>query len=451
MLDLVIRQGNLVLPTGVVQGDLGISGGIITAMGNLPRRAANEEIDATGSFVFPAAVDAHIHFNDPGLPDREDFYTGTLAAAAGGTGTVIDMPLSGKPTVTDDQSLEMKKSAAASKAVVDYALWGGLVSDNVNQLDAMAEGGAIAFKAFTCDAGHNFAKATPDVLYRGMVEAKRLNLPVGVHCEDQALIEVFKAQAQQEQLNGVPAFLRSHCSLVEEAAVEMMLRLARNTGARTHLCHATLPSVVDMVQAARSEAAVTVETCPHYLLFTAEDLEQQQGILKCTPPLRSSNDREELWKRVLQGHIDMISSDHSPSTVAQKRPPDGSFSDAWGGVAGVQTFFSSMYSEGVCRRGMSPELLSRLVSTNPARIFGLYPHKGELKIGSDADCIIYDPRQSWRVSEETLYYKNKHSPLMGMELQGAVIQTLVRGTVVYACQGKIQGHPGFGRLLKPSC
>ena len=446
-LSCIITNGLVATPSGVVEADVGIADGKIAALaarGSLD--GAETVVDAAGRLVLPAVVDAHVHFNDPGLPDREDFASGTAAAAAGGVGTVVDMPLSGAPAVTSTESLELKKRAAAERAVVDYALWGGLVDDNVAELRAMRERGAVAFKAFTCFAGSDFPYARPEVLYRGLVEAKRHDLLVGVHCEDEALTSARERAAREAGRSGARDFLEAHAPVTELLAVDALIETARTTGARVHVCHATLPEVVDRVTRARGEARITVETCPHYLIFAESDLERLKGVLKCTPPVRTRESVEALWDRVLNGSVDVIASDHSPSTVAQKNPASGSFWDMWGGVQGVQTMLPALFTHGVKRRGMSVEALVRLVSENPARLMGLYPQKGAIRVGSDADLTILDPGARWTLSPEMLLHKNKHSPYLGMEFEGRVEATLVRGTIVY--DGKrIAAEPGYGRFL----
>ena len=445
---LLITGGRLVTPSGVIEADVAVHHGKIAAIGSAGSlKGAEEVVCAAGKYVLPAVVDAHVHFNDPGLPEREDITTGTSAAAAGGVGTVIDMPLSGAPAVTSPETLELKKKAAAVRAVVDYALWGGLVGDNVAQLEEMSRRGAAAFKAFTCFAGSDFPYATPDVLYRGMAEAKRLGLLIGVHCEDEALTSALEKRARSEGRQSVRDFLDAHSPLTELLAVDMVLDMARATGARVHICHATIPEAVDRVRAARG-ASVTVETCPHYLTFSEEDLERLQGILKCTPPVRSKEAVEGLWKRVFDGSVDMISSDHSPSTLGQKGPASGNFWDAWGGAQGVQTMLPALYTEGVIKRGLPIERLVQLISTNPARIFGLYPRKGALRIGSDGDLTIFDPQAEWTLSPEMLFYKNKHSPYLEMTFRGRVDATYVRGRAVFR-DGRVLALPGSGSMLRP--
>ena len=447
MYDLIIKNGLVVLPDEARKLDVAIRDGRFAAIGSDLEPGNAQVIDASGQYVLPGVVDAHAHFNDPGLPHREDFLSGTSAAAAGGTTTVFDMPLSGNPTVTSVETLELKKRAAREKAVVDYALWSGLVDDNVDEMDAIARAGAIAFKAFTCFAGDDFPYATNQILYRGMLRAVGMNTPVGVHCEDQNLVSYLEGCARANGDTSIRAFLDAHAPITELLSTQTVLELAKETGAPVHICHASLPEVVEAVRSAREwGACITVETCPHYLLFTEEDLERQKGFLKCTPPVRTKPDQEGLWEMVLSGEIDMIASDHSPSSIAEKTPEDGNFWTAWGGTNGVQTMLAALHSEGVLKRELPLEAMMRLLSTNPAMIFGIYPRKGAIRVGSDADFVLFDPAQVWKVVPELLHYKNKHTPYMGMEFTGKVKSTYVRGERVFH-QGDITARPGFGRMI----
>jgi allantoinase len=379
--------------------------------------------------------------------------SGTSAAAAGGVTTVIDMPLSGCPAVISPEALMMKKRAGELRARVDYSLWGGLVNDNVGDMGTMFQVGAVAFKAFTCFAGDDFPYATPDVLYRGMKEARRLGALIGVHCEDQGLTS--RLCINEAERGTVRSFLEAHSPLAELLATRAVIEMAVETGARVHICHATIPEAVDAVSQAREAGAdVTVETCPHYLVFSEDDLEGMGPVLKCAPPVRRRDAVEAMWKRVIDGTIDSIGSDHSPSTPQQKDISGGKkFADAWGGVQGIQTMLPVMFYEGTVKRGLPLERLVDLISTTPARLFSLYPKKGAIQPGSDADFVIFDPEARWTVTPEWLLHKNRHTPYMGMQLQGRVETTILRGRVAYSdsrvrdIRGRFQTgrFQGYGR------
>ena len=433
MFDLVLKNCMAVTPHGVVTSDVCVKdekiADIIPCGRDLP---AVSVVDIGRKYLFPGVIDPHVHFNDPGLPEREDLRTGTMAAAAGGVTTVIDMPLSGNPTIISLSALEQKKMSVIEKAVVDCALWGGLVNDNTEYLVDMAGSGACAFKAFTCYAGEDFPYVTRDVLLKGMMEAAAHDFLIGVHCEDEKIVSVRESEAKSSGRNGVRDFLKAHPPFSEEKAVEMVLEVAEISGARVHICHASIPSVVEKVVAARSRGVkATVETCPHYLIFTEDDLERMQGILKCTPPVRKQKDVDGMWNMLLSGKIDMLGSDHSPSTRSQKKQLRGNFWDIWGGINGVQTFFPLLFYYGVIKRGLGVEDLARLTSTKAAEIFGLWPEKGAISVGCDVDFVVFDPTEKWFVSQENLFYKNKHTPYHGMAVTGKVVMTFVRGKCVF--------------------
>ena len=448
-MNLIVKNGTVVLPTGVYTLDLSVKDGKINEIGFDLSGENATVVDAKGLYVLPGVVDTHVHFNDPGLTDREDMYTGTCAAAAGGVTSIFDMPLSGNPTITTPEALELKKQAAKEKAVVDYALWGGLINDNTSSMLEMYAQGARVFKAFTCFAGKDFPSATNGILYKGMREALKCDSMIGTHCEDYELVELFEKEAKERGDFTVRSFLDAHAPITETLASNTFIELCQNTGARCHVCHASLPEVIDLVTDAKERGAhITVETCPHYLIFSEKDLEEKGPVLKCTPPVRTDVDRELMWEKVFDGSVDLISSDHSPSTIALKNPASGNFWEAWGGVQGVQTMLSALFTEGVKKRGMKMEQLMQLISSKPAQIFGIYPQKGSLLPGSDADIVLFDPNEEWTVTPENIFYKNKHTPYMGMTLTGKVKETYVRGKRVYA-DGKIEAERGQGEMLFP--
>ncbi|MDO4559729.1 MAG: allantoinase AllB [bacterium] len=433
MFDLILKNGMAVTPQGVILADVCVKDEKVADIIPCGKCvAAAHVVDIGRKYLFPGVVDPHVHFNDPGLPEREDLRSGTMSAAAGGVTTVIDMPLSGNPTITSSGAFEQKKNAVIERAIVDCALWGGLINDNTENMAEMAASGACAFKAFTCYAGDDFPYVTRDVLLKGMQKAAEYDLLIGVHCEDEEAVGMLERDAKVSGRNGVKDFLKAHPPLSEERAVEMVLEAAEISGARAHICHASIPNVVEKVSAARRRGVkVTVETCPHYLIFTEDDLEKQQGILKCTPPVRKQEDVEGMWNMLLSGKIDILGSDHSPSTMSQKISSSSNFWDIWGGINGVQTLLPLLFYHGVVKRGLRVEDLVQLTSTKAAQIFGLWPQKGAIEIGCDADFAVFDPAEKWVVSQEKLFYKNKHTPYLGMEIIGKVVMTFVRGKCVF--------------------
>jgi allantoinase len=396
--------------------DVAIQDGLIAAFESGPARA---EIDARDLHVLPGVIDAHVHFNEPGRTDWEGWATGTSALAAGGATACIEMPLNAHPPTIDGPAFDAKRQAAERAAVVDFALWGGIVPGNLDRLEELAERGVVGFKAFMCDSGiADFPAADPDTLAAGMEKAAALNLPVAVHAEDPATLRTPRGTDWR-------AFVESRPVEAELRAIEHALALARETGCSLHVVHVSSAAGVALV--AGTDA--TCETCPHYLTLTDADLEQLGTRAKCAPPLRG--DTEELWSAI--GDIDLIASDHSPC------PPDmkaGEFTAAWGGIAGCQTLLPLLLDSG----RLTLEQVSALTSTNPARRFRLPKAHA---VGADADLTLVDLNAR---HAPTLHDRHKLSPFAGRPLRGKVVRTLLRGATVFH-DGAITAQRG--RLLKP--
>jgi allantoinase len=450
--DLCITNALLIDEDGAWQGGLGVRDGKIVARfeGEVACHA-DRMIDAGGLPLLPGLVDAHVHFNEPGRTDWEGFTHGSMAAAAGGVTTVIDMPLNSAPAVVDETTLLAKAQAIAGHSLVDYALWGGLVTNNVAHLAEQEAAGAVAYKAFMSLSGiDDFPAVTDGVLLDGLCYAATVDALVAVHAESEALTSHLTAQLRAQGRIDRRAWLESRPPVAELDAIIRALLLAREAKARLHVVHVSIADGVDAVQQARSMGlSVTCETCPHYLVLDEEDFVRIGPDAKCAPPLRSRMMVEELWQRVLAGQVDTIGSDHSPCPTADKRRGDANIWSAWGGISGVQTMLPLLLDEGVAKRDMPLPLLVKLTAANPARLFGLYPRKGTLRVGADADLVIVDPDAEWTVQPNDLFSRHSHSPYVGRTLRGRVQTTLVRGQVVYHA-GKIVGEAGHGRWIVPA-
>lgn len=441
---LILKSGRIVTEDGILDGDLVVENGKIAAItkpGGF-KKDGGPAIDCAGQYILPGAVDVHVHANDPGRTDREDFYSLTAAAAAGGVTAVVDMPIDSLPPTVDGDAFARKLASARSKCVVDFAFWGGLVNDNVAAMADMRRRGASGFKAFMVDVGEEFPFVDDDVLRRGMREAAALGCPVLVHAESEAL----RAVAAKNGGGGLASFLREHSVEVENAAVKTAIRLAREEGCRPHVCHASNAGAVELVaEAKRSGQAAGVETAMHYLVFSDGDLAERPNLLKCAPPLRSAAERESLWRALLAGDIDLIASDHSPC-LPEEKDAGVSVRDAWAGINGVQATLQLLFHEGVAKRGLPVRRLAELTAANPARLAGLYPRKGVIRVGADADLALLDPDREWRWSERNWLGKRKNTPYLGMSGKGLVTRTLVRGETVFDGDG-ICVERGFGRFL----
>ena len=436
MLELIVRGGKLVTLEGVWQADLGISGGQIVQVAPEIAEPARQEINASGLYVFPGLIDVHVHFNEPGQAHWEGIASGSAALAAGGGTAFFDMPLNSLPCTLDGPSFDQKLSAMQAHSHTDFALWGGLTPNNLQHMPDLAEHGVIGFKAFMCDSGlPQFPACDDATLYEGMRLAAQLGLPVAVHAESEALTAYLAQQKRQQSQTTWRDYLDSRPVFTELEAIQRALLLAQETGCKLHIVHISSGAGVVMAAEARAKGVdVSIETCPHYLAFTEEDLERLGALGKCAPPLRSELQRTLLWEQVLQGQVDIIASDHSPSLPEMKQGHD--FFSLWGGIAGVQSTLGVLLSEGWRQRGLALEQIAALLAANPAKRFGL-AQKGRLAEGYDADFALVDLGQTYTLRQEDLYYRHPISPYLGRTFVGVVKETWLRGQRVYA-SGKIE-------------
>jgi allantoinase len=446
--DTAIIGGRVATHTGVFPATVAIAGGRIAALLDPAEDVRAEEvIEATGRIVLPGGIDPHVHFNEPGRAHWEGFQTGSTSAAAGGITTVIEMPLNANPPTTDERAFALKVRAIKNKAMVDYALWGGLVTDNVDALDGLQRSGVVAYKAFMIETGTEFARADDGVLWEGMERIAAWDSVLGVHAENNDLAARLRDRLQRAGRRDMRAWGESRPPAVELEAIERALRFAAATGCRLHIVHLSLPDGGSLAATARQAGQrVTVETCPHYLLFDEDALSRLGPVAKCAPPLRPRAAVEGLWHQVLDGTIDVLSSDHSPCPPEDKSRGAENIWDAWGGIAGVQTLLPLMVSEGVHRRGLSLERLVSLTSTNTAKIFGLFPRKGSLQPGADADIVVLDLEREWTITAEQLFYRHPQTPYLGGRVRGWIDHVLVRGHMIIR-DGEVTGTPGYGRLI----
>lgn len=444
--DLLIRNGILVSTSGTELADLAITDGQVVEVASELQGSAREEIDASGLYIFPGVIDAHLHFNEPGRTHWEGFATGTSALAAGGTTAFFDMPLNASPPTLDAHSFVLKRQSAQATSLVDFGLWGGLVPDNLSRLEELAECGVVGFKAFMSNSGiEDFTAVDDTQLYAGMSRAARLNKLVAVHAEDEQLTSQLARQAQQEGRTGIRDYLASRPVVAELNAIQRAIEIAEETGCELHIVHVSSGRGVMLVVEARARGVrVSCETCPHYLALTEEDVERLGAVAKCAPPVRNSREQEMLWEQVMAGNVPMIASDHSPAPIEMKASEN--FFQVWGGISGCQSLLLLLLTEGYAKRKMALSMLTSLTAEYVARRFHI-PRKGRLAVGYDADLVLVDLGAHEVLRKEHLYYRHQHSPYVGKLLQGRVIRTLVRGITVYQ-----EGHfnpEARGQLLQP--
>ena len=443
MIDTIVRGGTVVRPDGRVKADIRISDGQIVEVA--PEiNGRGHEMDATGLHIFPGLIDAHLHFNEPGRTEWEGAATGSHALAAGGGTLFFDMPLNSTPCTINAAAVDAKRAALEASSVADFGLWGGLVPDSIGDMAAMAERGVIGFKAFMCDSGlQEFPYADDETLRDGMREAARLGLPVAVHAEHQETTRALAAA-----MSGLSAkdFLASRPVAAELEAIGRAVDFARETRAKLHIVHVSSGSGVARAAEARASGVdVSIETCPHYLFFTEEDLELIGVAVKCAPPLRHRDEHAMLWGELLDGRVDIVASDHSPSEPSLKKA--GDFRGSWGGVAGVQSTLAVLLERGLDGRRLRFEQISALIAANPASRFRI-PLKGRLAPGHDADLMLLDPSRSYTLDAAQLLQRHKTSPYLGFEFSGVIVRTIRRGETIFL-HGKIVAETK-GRFVRPA-
>jgi len=407
--------------------------------------------DLGARVLAPGLVDSHVHVNEPGRTDWEGFETATRAAAAGGVTTLVDMPLNCIPVTTRRAALEEKLRAAAGQLYVDVGFWGGVIPGNAGELAGLAAAGALGCKAFLVHSGiDEFPNATEADLRGAMPALRDAGLPLLAHAElDLGAADDDAADADPRHY---ARYLHSRPAAWEDAAIELLIRLARETGCAVHVVHLSSASSLPQLERAKDEGLpVTVETCPHYLCLEAESVPDGATEFKCAPPIREHENREGLWRGLARGVIDLVVSDHSPCTPVLKGRERGDFMEAWGGIASLQLGLPAVWTE-ARRRGHGVAAIASWMSARPAAVAGLGRRKGTIAPGFDADLVVWDPDAEIAVETERLFFRHKISPYVGRRLFGRVERTLLRGQVVYDGRrhaGGPIGAPLLGRDTRP--
>jgi allantoinase len=430
----VVRARRVVLPDGEQAAAVHVGDGVITAVtgfdeaGDEPVTLPDDEV------LLPGLVDSHVHVNEPGRTEWEGFASATRAAAAGGITTIVDMPLNSIPPTISVEALHVKRAVAAGQVSVDVAFWGGAVPGNADQLKPLLAAGAVGVKCFLLDSGvPEFPPLDDAGLRKALEQLAAVDGLLIAHCEDDEVI----AAAPDPGGTSYAGFLASRPGAAEETAIGRLIAAARDTGARVHVVHLADADALPMLRAARAEGVrITVETCPHYLTFSAEEVPDGATSFKCCPPIREATHREALWAALADGDIDLVVSDHSPCTPELKRLDVGDFGLAWGGITGLQVTLPVVWT-GARARGRSLTEVVRWMSAAPAQLTGL-AGKGGIAVGKDADLVAFAPDQQWRVAE--LHHRHPVTPYAGRELSGVVRRAWLRG------QALGEGEP-LGRLL----
>ena len=451
--ELVIRGRRVVTEKEIGPASVHVSSGrinAVTAYDSVPSDCGIVEA-GENSIVMPGLVDTHVHVNEPGRTDWEGFQTATRAAAAGGVTTIVDMPLNCIPATTTVDNLKAKMEATRDKLQVDVAFWGGVIPGNTNEIAGLWDAGVVGFKCFLIHSGvDEFPNVTEADLREAMPELARFDATLIVHAELPGPIEAACYQSSNPEASAAnrvyETFLRSRPREAENAAVELMLRLSRVTGCRIHIVHHSSADALSLLREAKAAGArVTVETCPHYLHFAAEEIAAGATEFKCCPPIRERENREQLWEALRDGTIDMVVSDHSPCPPAMKMRKQEDFVNAWGGISSLQLRLPVMWTEARAR-GFTVSHLADWLCRAPARQVGLASKKGSIGVGFDADFVIWNPDAEFRVEPDLIHHRHKLTPYAGELLRGVVEKTFLRGQIVY--DGGEFGSPKGSLLLR---
>ena len=402
----------------------------VVAQDEVPAEATRRDFGEAA--LLPGLVDSHVHINEPGRTEWEGFSTATRAAAAGGYTMLVDMPLNCVPATTTVEALRAKRRAAPGQCQVDWAAWGGVVHDNSDKLEALADAGIAGFKCFLVHPGiDEFTRVGEVELRAALPHVARTGLPLLVHAELPGPIDAATDRLRDQDWTRYTTYLQSRPDEAELAAIRFMLSLCREYSFPLHIVHLATGLALEQLRAARAAGLpVSVETCPHYLYLEAEKIPDGGTICKCAPPIRGRVNREQLWQGLRDGIIDLVVTDHSPCPPEMKRVGEGNFLNAWGGIASLSIALPVMWTE-ASRRGFTLSDLARWMAQQPARLAGCGARKGQIAAGYDADLVVFDPEAEFTVTEDRLHHRHRVSPYLGERLRGIVQQTYLRGTVVF--------------------
>jgi dihydroorotase len=444
--DLLLKNGILATPRSSFAADVAVKDGTIALIADsLDSSAADEVYDARGTYILPGVIDAHVHFREPGLTFKEDFETGSGAAAYGGVTMVADMPNVVPITATAKDFAE-KVRIISEKSYIDFGLFCLLIDNNSGEMEALQSAGALGFKIYLGSSVGDIAAPGEGIMFDQMKKIAAFNTRIGFHAENNALNDYFTAQCREGPCRHDPdIFIRARPDISEADAVATAIRFSGYTGAKIHIYHVSAKISVDLIRAAKKQGIpVSAETCPHYLLCDSNDYRRLGGQMKVFPPIRTAKDQNALWAGIADGAIDMIATDHAPHTAEEK---EKNIWEASAGASGVETSVRLMLNE-VNRGRFTLNDYVRLACEAPARIWHIFPQKGSFQIGADGDFTIVDMEKKGTILNKNLHSKNKTGIYDGFETCGMPVATIVRGQFVMK-HGELTGPRGFGTLVKP--
>ena len=442
---LQLKSTRILTPEGIRPGALLLAGDKIDDLVS-PEEVSDAILteDLGDLLLAPGLIDCHVHINEPGRTLWEGFDTATKAAAAGGITSLIEMPLNASPVTTNARNFNFKLRAATGKIHVNCGFWGGVVPDNSASLEGLLEHGVFGLKAFLTHSGiDEFPNADENDLRIALHILKKHDAPLLVHCELDGPNP--DAHLLRENPSSYMAYLKSRPKEWENKAIALVIKLCRETGARVHIVHLSSAEALPMIRAAKGEGLpITVETCPHYLFFNAEDIPDGETAYKCAPPIRERANNDLLWEALKDGTLDFIATDHSPAPPEIKELESGDLSKAWGGIAGLQFLLPVLWTE-ASKRGFSPERILELLSSNVSSFLHLEKRKGKITKGFDADLFAWNPEGKFEVTPESIFHRHKITPYSGLTLTGKVEKTYIGGVKVFD-SGRIL-HLGAGKVL----
>ncbi len=446
MLDLVVRNGTLVTSAAETAADIGIQGEHLAAIAAPGALSGAEVLDATGRFVLPGVIDGHVHFREPGLEAKEDFASGSRSAVMGGVTTVLDMPNTVPPTSTALE-VERKRALIGAKAYCDVGVFGLLGQDNLEHLHPMAEGGVIGFKCFLGQSVGNIPPPSDGVLLAALGEVAALSMRVGFHAEDDAILRERARELQAAGRTDPLAHLEARPVAAEVAAIQRAGQAAAATGAKMHILHLSSRDGLGAIEHWRKLGVdITCEVTPHHSFLTSEDMARLGSIARINPPMREPGHGAALLDALIRGTVNAIATDHAPHLASEKLRDD--IWQAASGFAGVETSLRLFLTYAVHPGRMTLPQLVRATSEQPARIWGLYPRKGVVQVGSDADLTIVDLDLEDTIEAGRLHGKANLSPWDGVRTRGLAVATILRGRVVMRA-GELCGAP-IGRMVRPA-
>jgi len=448
--DLVVKGGRIVTRSGVVEAGLAVDDGKISAVAKealLPK--ADKILKVEGLFILPGLIDAHVHVCDPGFI-HESFETGTRAAAAGGVTTIIDMASSVDLRTISVANLLRKQQLAEKQAFVDFALYGGEISDenDLTEIEELVAAGVVGFgEIMMCG---DTPIRDDEMMLKAFIRISRAGSTAAVHAEDNNMIDRCRKKLIAEGRKDITAFADARPNQAEAQAISKALLLSKKTNVRLHICHLSTKEGTKLVRKAKTKGThVTTEVCPHHLYLTKKDYEKLGPYLITTPPLRTTEDVTELWRGLNDGTIDLVVSDHCAFKKSEK---DAYRNDVWHippGVPGLETIALLMLGKGVNEGKISLQRFVEIASENPAKLFELYPKKGSLTKGADADLTIVNLHKDHVIRSEDMKCVADYTPYEGWSVGATLVMTLVRGEVVFR-EGEITGKMGFGEFVKPN-